>query len=663
MLAGATVLMLTALLLPAGPAALWRRGALLAIWFVAYGAAWQAFRSPRNDSLDASNRILGEGQWLLEVKHVNKAGERATTADAALIAMARGDSASVVRGRVLLTVRREDGDQAIAAGDRLLVSGMLQAIGRVPDPGGFDRRAWAASRGITHEITAVAGRWNMVSHQPDWTELFSGIRARVGAWLAQSGLNPRESALVKALVLGERDELDGERKDAFVRSGTIHVLAVSGMHVGLIYIVITNLLTWLGRWRAGLIAKGILVLVCLWFYAGLTGAAPSVMRATAMFSLFTLAGMARARVDHLNSLFAAAFVLLLWDPGMLTQASFQLSFLAVLGIILFQRPIEGLWSPKSKLLRKAWSLSVMSLSAQALTTPVSLLLFQGFPMWFLPANLVVVTAAGFAVYGGVALIVLHGIPYVSDALVAVLRALIMAIDTTTRFIAQLPGAYPPVRIGWPEALALYVLVLSLGAWWQWRWGAARYSAAAAVAVLLVAWGIRADMAVARGAFVVYDQPRGFIGGMVAGRTLVTVSSADSLLVDPRVLSKLDRHARAHGLEGIVPAGTDLFRDTIVEHASTVMAAGRFTSARLNVLFHDGTHGPDALGRFDAIVLHGRPGLEHEDVTMLASQTDRFVLSADLAWKDRTLIDEWAKHHGFAIHDIKRHGAFVLEARR
>lgn len=660
LLAASSVLLLLMMLLPTDPARLWRRGAMLTFWLMAYGAAWQAYRSPRNDALHASNVLSGDGHWLLDVEQVNRAGDRAVTADATLIAFMSDDSVGEARGRVLLTLWKEADVPAVISGDRLLVSGSLQAINRIPDPGGFDRRQWAASRGIAHELAAFGGRWSVVAHHGGWTDWFAGIRAQVGAWLAQSGLNAREAALVKALVLGERDELDGERKDAFVRSGTIHVLAVSGMHVGLIYIVITSALRWLGRWGWGRILRGLLVLLCLWFYAGLTGAAPSVMRATAMFSLFTLAGIAQARTDSLNSLFAAALVLLLWDPGMITQASFLLSFLAVLGIILFHRPMEKLWSPSNGFVRKVWSLAVMSISAQLLTTPVSLMLFKGFPIWFLPANLVVVVVAGFAVYGGVALIVLHAVPFVSDAIVAGLRVLIMVIDMATGFIAQLPFAYPAVRISWAEAIIGYVLILSAGAWWQWRWSAARFAALGSCMALLVGWGLRAGAARERDAMVLYDQSRGFVAGFATGRTLVLVSSADSLLADARVMAKVERHARAFGISRIVPAGTDNHGDSILEHADVLMAAGRVRTPRLNVLFHDGTQSAEAFGRYDAIVLHGQPAISEAEVALLASQTSRFVLSADLPWKDRALVSRWAEQHGFAVHDIKWQGAFVFE---
>ncbi|MBK9177659.1 MAG: ComEC/Rec2 family competence protein [Flavobacteriales bacterium] len=659
MLALVSLAVLVMLLLPTGSQARWQRGAVQAAWFVAFGAAWQTMRSPRHDALHASRAESEEGYWLVEVDAVNSTSLRAVRADAELIGRMTGLSLQPVHGRVLLTLLHGDSLQAVRPGDRLSLEGSAAPITRIPDPGGFDRRAWAASRGIAHEMLGGPGRWQVLTHRWRWTEAFTGLRARIGAWLEQSGLSASERALVKALVLGERDELDGDRRDAFVRSGTIHVLAVSGMHVGLIYMVLSFLSGWWGKGTHARWIRGLFVLLALWFYAGLTGSSPSVLRATVMFSLFTLAGAARQRTDHLNSLFAASLVLLLWDPGMLMQASFQLSFLAVLGIILFLRPIEQLWSPRPWLVRKAWSLAALSLSAQALTTPVSMYLFKAFPMWFLPANLIVVTVVGIAVYGGVALLVLHQVPLVGAAITGVLTVLLGIIDASTAFFAGLPGAYPAVRVEFIDMILLYVLVLAFGAWWRWRWGAARILTFVTIAVLLGHWSIRAHEAGERTTFVVYDQPGGLLASMLSGRELVVAASADSLLVHEGVISKLERHQRQAGIDRIIPAGTDFHGEALVQHGSTMMAQGRWRSAALDILLFDGATDPPQDGRFDAIVLHAMKRVDDEQLLRLSVCTRRFVLASDLSWRARDRIMDWADRHDVAVHDIRTQGVFIL----
>ncbi|MBK8948695.1 MAG: ComEC/Rec2 family competence protein [Flavobacteriales bacterium] len=210
-------------------------------------------------------------------------------------------------------------------------------------------------------------------------------------WLDRSGLPDRERAVVLALLLGIRNELDAAQKDAFARSGTMHVLAVSGMHVALIYWVLMALLKPLGGGGVARWSRAVIALLVLWGYAGITGATPSVLRATVMCSLFVIAGLSERRSATLNTLAGSALLLLVWDPRMLFQLSFQLSFLAVLGIVLCYDPIRRLWSPGNVVLRYCWSLIAVSLAAQLFTTPVSLAVFKAFPVWFLPANIIIVT--------------------------------------------------------------------------------------------------------------------------------------------------------------------------------------------------------------------------------------------------------------------------------
>lgn len=258
--------------------------------------------------------------------------------------------------------------------------------------------------------------------------------------------------------------MERDQNMAFVRSGTIHVLAVSGTHVGIIYVAVLWGLLFLGKARRGRIIRGVVALVALWAYAGLTGFTPSVLRATVMFTLFTVAEMVRWRTDSLNSLAAAGVLLLLWDPDMLVQLGFQLSFLAVLGIAVFYRPLHLLWTPGNAPFRFLWSLVVVSLAAQAFTAPLCLYVFQAFPVWFLPANMVIVGLVGIGVYGGVALLVLHAVPVLGPFITVLMKWLLLALGFLSAFFAGLPGAYPAIRVGFWGMVGLYLLMAFGAAW-------------------------------------------------------------------------------------------------------------------------------------------------------------------------------------------------------
>ncbi len=666
--AGAVVLLITppvllTVLLPSTPASRWQRGLLLMIWFFSFGLCWYSVRSPQNDPLHVAGRADHEGAWAMRIEAINGVTAKLVRADASLLAVADRDGLRPVRGTVMLSLMRAQELPLPQVGDRMWVQATMEPIARIADPGGFDRKGWAASRGITWEAFVGADDQHVVDHPWQWTDLFIAARQRINAWLVASGLPKRERALVKALVLGERDELDNEQKNAFARSGTIHVLAVSGMHVGLIFAALSFVTGWWGQRVHARWLRAVLVLLALWSYAGLTGASPSVLRATVMFSLFTLAGLARQNTDHLNSLFAAALVLLLWDPAMMLHLGFLLSFLAVLGIILFYRPLLAWWSPGNWVLRQIWSLAAVSIAAQTLTTPLSLYAFKAFPVWFLPANIVVVTVAGFAVYGSVALLVLFKVPVIGAAIAWLLTQLLRIVGWSTDLFAALPGAYPAVRANFADMLLLYALVLALGAWWLWSWRSMKWLSFAMVAAVLVSLGMNAQRSHTRSAFVVYDERNGFLAGMLCGRELNVLASADSIITSDYTKLKLERHGRAQGLlrthTAVIGGATDVAATVI---GSTILADGRWRSEHFDVLFISGG-GPFRVPNgkvLDAVVLADMGYVEEEELQPLADVSSLIVLAGGIPWRTRDRVRTWCEAHQVACHDVREQGAFIRE---
>jgi competence protein ComEC len=637
----------------------WRRGATVLLWFFFTGLLMQVTRSPSADPRYIGHASDPAGRWMMTVESVNGVSTGTFRLDGQMIGRWQDDRVEPFSGSVMLTLLRTETDTVPHPGDVLMVDAPVERIDRVADPGGFDRVAWAVSRGMEHELFAPREDWAMVSSGRHWSDVFAGARAQVNAWLSVSGLPDRERALVKALVLGQRDEMERDQQTAFVRSGTIHVLAVSGMHVGMIFIMVSQLLSFLGTGLKGRRLRGVLAMVVLWAYAGLTGGTPSVLRATVMFTIFLVANMREQRPDRLNTLFVACFLLLVWDPSMLVQASFQLSFLAVLGILLFLEPIEDLWSPDNWVLRKLWSLAAVSIAAQAFTTPVSLYLFKAFPVWFLPANLIVVTAIGIAVPAAIALIAFHAIPYVGPLIAFLLTLLLRFTGWATDLFAWLPGAYPAFRIGAFDMLLLYVLVMAMGAWWIWRWRSMRWVLSATLLLLLGSWGLRAKENVERSTFTVYDDRHTMRAALSVGRQL-TVLSADT--TDAFLRMKVDRHARAIG------AGTVTMMDLRTLSSDTSMCGtthcaggGAWSSENIEVAFLSGelNVAPTLPHSVDALVLHDLDRLDTMALVGLEARTERLVLAGKLRWRHRQQLHAWAEREGVSLHDVRDDGAFLL----
>ncbi len=642
----------------------WWRGTLITIWLFLFGITWATIHStqvhPRSIALHEGE----EGPWLVRVITINRLNGTQLRADAQVVALHKEGGWLPRQGTIMLTALRSEDGSTPRIGDRLFVSAPLKRIARIADPGGFDRRLWAAARGIELELFATSRDWHLVDHTTTWVDRFSALRRTIGEWVDSAGLGPREQALVKALVLGQRDELDGEQRTAFARSGTIHVLAVSGMHVGLIYVIIRSFFSWAGGNRRIRILRSLFVLFVLWMYAGITGAAPSILRATIMFSLIAMGDIITRRTEHVNSLAAALLLLVLWDPSMLGNVGFQLSFLAVLGIIMFYKPILDLWTPKQRIMRHIWSLAVVSIAAQTLTTPVSLYYFNAFPVWFLPANIVVVSIVGISVWLSIALIMLHWLPWVNELLVWLLTILLKVVAAVTATFASMPLAYPALRVDQVMMFLLFMTILAMGALLIWRWRNTKWIAVASIVLLIMVWGYNAGSMNRTEAFIIYDERKGYLASMTKGRDMVMLVGQERPLDDAYILRKTEQHAKAWGLRRTLHVPLNSLKgDGTEKIAHTVIAAGRWASDAFDVLFlSDGSQEEDikGLSGLDAVIFHDMEHIPDKLLEAAAGASACIILAGKNSWRSRAYVGRWCAQQAIPFHDVFAQGAFILE---
>jgi competence protein ComEC len=214
----------------------------------------------------------------------------------------------------------------------------------------------------------------------------------------------REQAIASALVLGVTGGLDPELLSAYANTGTLHVLAVSGLHVSILYVLLVWMMKPLQRLRYAPWMLAATALVVLWAYAFITGLSPSVLRAVIMFSFIVVSRPAGQSTNIYNTLAASAFCLLLCDPFMIMSVGFQLSYLAVLGIVYLHPPLYRLWEPQGWLWHEAWKITSVSIAAQVATFALGIFYFHQFPGSFLLSNLVAIPASVVALVAGLGLL-------------------------------------------------------------------------------------------------------------------------------------------------------------------------------------------------------------------------------------------------------------------
>lgn len=221
---------------------------------------------------------------------------------------------------------------------------------------------------------------------------FRGALDAFTAAIEHCGLDDKRSiALAKALLTGDRSSLDRATVEAFRKAGAAHILALSGLHLGIIYGILDKALRWIGRGRTGNVIKSCVTVACCGFYTVMTGCGASVVRAFLFISLNEAARLSPHRRRRPLSVFCAALLIqLCLTPTIIRSVGFQLSYLAMLGIYtLF--PIMDSWFPeggKFNPLRKLWSTAVLSISCQLFTAPVAWWHFRSFPVYFLITNIV-----------------------------------------------------------------------------------------------------------------------------------------------------------------------------------------------------------------------------------------------------------------------------------
>lgn len=372
------------------------------------------------------------------------------------------------RGNLLIMLNEEVTDTPLNQGDHLIISTVFQRITNSTNPGSFDYAGWMATKGIYHRCYLEEHQFRKLKHvQPSGIRHLAGaIRERLLDRLRSHISSPREAAVAAALLLGYDEWLDLEVENQYKVSGTLHILCVSGMHVGLIYMIIS--------WSLGMIIKRVgwlkplrypLIIVLVWLYAMITGLAPSAMRASTMLTFVAAGKMLSKQANIYNTLCASCFLLIALDPKLITNPGFLLSFLAVCGIVIIQKPLQYLWHPTNTLLHHGWSLITVSLAAQLATTPLSIYLFHQFPNYFLLGNLFVVPITPIIMYSGIALFLSAWLPFAGMVTGKILEWTISLMNMLVDFFSSLPGALTEgLYISLEEMAVLYILLLFLMKW-------------------------------------------------------------------------------------------------------------------------------------------------------------------------------------------------------
>jgi competence protein ComEC len=367
------------------------------------------------------------------------------------------------KGKAILYVEKDSASALLQYGDRLIVEASFEQPDGVVNPNGFDYAAYLQRQGIGSTAYISADRWQKVGENTEFSifKLAAQSQKSLLNIYHKFGIVGDEFAILAALTLGSKDALHPELRQNFTTSGGMHILAVSGLHVGIIFMVLSFLFRFLDRNLRLKYLKAFLIVTFLWAYAFVTGLPPSVIRATLMFSLIAIGASLERKSQIYNTVSFAAFVMLLINPDFIFDVGFQLSFSAVISIVYFQ-PIVSKWLyVKNKALRWLWELVAVSLAAQIGTAPFSLYYFHQFPNYFIITNIVAIPLASIIIYLAVALFVLSSVPLVSTVVAAILNYFLLALNFCVEAIHNLPFSLSVLSINHWQVLSVFAAIILL----------------------------------------------------------------------------------------------------------------------------------------------------------------------------------------------------------
>ncbi|MBD1386860.1 ComEC family competence protein [Mucilaginibacter rigui] len=369
--------------------------------------------------------------------------------------------ATKTTGNLLITIKDELAKNMFY-GEELLIPAKYAPVDPPYNPGEFNYKKYLANKNVHYQAFLYPGQYKIITAGQANLVIAYALRTRQNLVdkLKQNMQDTTAIAVASTLILGYKADMSNEVLQAYSKTGTIHILSVSGGHVAIIYLLLGWALSFMNGYKHGKLLKAIIIIALIWVYALLTGFSPAVCRAAVMISLVISGKTYNRYINSLNLLAASAFALLLYNPFLLMDVGFQLSYLAVGGLVVFQPMVYKWFSFKNSVADKLWMACSVSIAAQVITFPLSAYYFHQFPVYFLVSNLLIIIPVSIIMYSGLLLLVLPQIPYVSKTLGYVLEHSILLMNKALAVIEHSP--YASINKIWLsklEFLLLYGIII------------------------------------------------------------------------------------------------------------------------------------------------------------------------------------------------------------
>ncbi len=580
---------------------------------------------------------------------------KSVKANAVVDFILRNDSAIKVKGTIIVYFKKDSIVQQLAYGTRLILKKPLQEIKNAGNPGGFDYKRYCLFQGITHQVYLQPGDYEFLADkQTQWLKQFIyDTRSYVLSILRKNISTQKELGLAEALLIGYKDDLDQSLVQSYTNTGVVHVIAISGLHLGLLYWLLVRLLRPVAKRKRIKWLAPVCIIAGLWLFTLLAGAQPSVLRSAVMFSCIVVGENLGRRSSILNTLALSAFILLCINPYWLWDVGFQLSYAAVASIVLFMQPVYNLLYFPNKTLDFIWKMNAVTLAAQLFTTPVSIYHFHQFPNYFLLTNFVAVPLSSIILIAEILLCVVSFWDWLAALTGKVTSFLIRMMNSYIEQVEKLSfSLWNGLQLSILQTVLIYVFLSAIAYWLLDRSKTALQLGLFALLgfVCLRSYSfIESDR---QKKIIVYNVPQKPAMDFVAGRNYL-FSGDSSLRTDG-----FERNFHLNASRILHRAREVDSMAALIQHDNSRLFFGKkIVMINTSTRFRP----PEQKEVIDLLIISGNPKLYITDASRALNIKQVVADGSTPAWKTRYWQADCDSLH-IPFHDVKSKGAFVMSLR-
>lgn len=624
----------------------WVFGVILNLYLILIGVVIVHIR---NDDLDEDADV-----WVCRLAECQTVKEKSVK----VIAEMLSDN-----GSVITYFEKNERSLNLKYGDVIAFHESPKLVEPPMNPEQFDYRTYLHRKGVLRQVYLKDDSWAklpMNCANPIYAFSYR-LRDFLLSTMRELSIDGDEYAVAAAILLGYDDTLPTELRQKYVAAGSMHILCVSGMHVGVIFMVFSYMLCFLNkrkRWQN--ILKQSLLLLLIWLYALLAGLAPSILRSTIMLSFIIVGDMIKRNGVLLNSLAASAFLLLCVDPSNLFNVGFLLSYSAVIGIVTLQKPIYNMFYVKFKLLDKIWELTSVTLAAQLATAPFSIYYFHQFPTYFWLSNLFMGPISTVVIIGGMVMMIIFFIPYINIGVAFCVKWLIFVMNYVVTRVENIPySIIKGLYINGLEFVCLLITLLLLMFVIEYKKKSFLFVMLSILLIFSASQLTRVVIQRDQMSLAVYSIKKHTAIDFVCGNEHVTMCDT-SIIIDPTIAAfSIENNLIKEGVfsnGAFLPLDNSHFENDYLRVCENLISFGGKTIGILEEKSTSGVKLPFC-PHVDYFIIHGKKNIDLEEL-LNCYVIDLLIIDGSIPDYLSQKIIQKAKEIGQECYDVKMSGAYV-----